>query len=90
LTDSVDAQGEKGETGGRPLEMDKLEAELEKKKEPKPVEESGWAETEAEVKPRDTRWGHEGFESMQAVQQFQANRNFRGRGRGRGFPGESE
>lgn len=39
---------------------------------------------------KEPKWGHEGFESMQAVQQFQANRlNIRGRGRGRAFFGQS-
>ncbi|ORX35094.1 hypothetical protein BD324DRAFT_117647 [Kockovaella imperatae] len=36
-------------------------------------------------KEREQKWGHEGFESMKAVDQFQSNRGFmRGRGRGRG------
>jgi hypothetical protein len=89
LTESADGQNEKNSKGEKRLEMDKLEAELEKKKEPKAEEESISGETvEVDVKPRDNKWGHEAFESMQAVQ---SNRNARGRGvgRGRGFPGES-
>jgi len=92
LTESLDASGVQDEQGEKQLEMDKLEAELERKKEPqaKPEAESSRTEGEPDVQPRSNKWGHEGFESLQAVQQFQANRNFRGRGRGRGFPGAGE
>ena len=94
--DGASSSGEKDKT----LEMDKLEAELERQKdrqreakEAKAAKEAqpsagedGGSVDQAEVKPapaKESKWGHEGFESQQAVQQFQANRAFGGRGRGR-------
>lgn len=105
--------------GEKTLEMDKLEAELDRKR--AAAQEQARAEAEslalavaqAQAEPeqqvaedvvvkteespaqpprtvKEPKWGHEGFESMQAVQQFQANRlNIRGRGRGRVFFGTS-
>ena len=99
LTDNLEQKNADGDE--KTLEMDKLEAALEKQKEAaqKEADPSGTgdevaAEVEqapAEVKTRPTKeskWGHEGFESMQAVMHFQANRMLRGRGRGRGFFGK--
>ena len=97
--DGASSSGEKDKT----LEMDKLEAELERQKErQKAAKEAKDAQTvqapAGDAEPADTpeakpapspapvkeaKWGHEGFESQQAVQQFQANRTFTGRGRGR-------
>ena len=100
--DGASSSGEKDKT----LEMDKLEAELERQKERQraakeakeakdaqaaqaPVGDEELADTqEAKLAPapapvKESKWGHEGFESQQAVQQFQANRTFTGRGRGR-------
>lgn len=103
--DGASSSREKDKT----LEMDKLEAELERQKERQraakeakeakeakdaqaaqaPVGDEELADTqEAKLAPapapvKESKWGHEGFESQQAVQQFQANRTFTGRGRGR-------
>ena len=96
------ADDEGGKKGMRTLEMDKLEAELDRAKEVREVEvveetqevEEAPEESE-EIEPATSpapvgtertgnkKWGHEGYESMEAVEQFQAVRG-RGRGRGRG------
>ena len=99
------AAEQSGGPGNSPtLEMDKLEAELEVAREKaqqvklEPVEQEPTVNAEEPppapfpASPAGRKWGHEGYVSMKATEQFQVNRALgRGRGRGRGgFARESE